>query len=154
MSTAGEAPTSLRPKAVQNPLSANPLPPPTPLNTAPSPHWLYHLQGIHDKLMQSFHNRQICRYMGFTVSVQRWSCRARPPPLARPPTPSCSTKAPCIYNKSASPLTGYTTYRMKLTNWCFSFHSCQVVSRSKTGFRVSAHRLTNITLLAVVQATL
>ena len=53
-------------------------------NTSPSPHWLYDLQDIHDKLMQSFHNRQICPLKGFIVSVH--------PP--RPPAPSCSNQAP------------------------------------------------------------
>ena len=37
---------------------------------------------------------------------------------------------------------------------CVSFHSCQILSCSRTGFIVSAHKLTNITLLTLVQATL
>ena len=63
----------------------NPFPPPplTPSNTPPSPHWLYDLLDIHDKLMHSFHNRQIRSLEGFMVSEHRWSCSARfpsPPP--------------------------------------------------------------------------
>ena len=50
-------------------------------------------------------------------------------------------------SKLRPPLTGYTAYGIHLINWCISFHSCQVLSPSKTGFTVSAHRLTNITLL-------
>ena len=33
---------------------------------------------------------------------------------------------------------------------CISFHSCQILTPSKTGFTVSAHRLINITLLTLV----
>ena len=41
-----------------------------------------------------------------------------------------------------------------MINRCIPFHGCQILSPSKTGFIVSAHRLTNITLLPLVQATL
>ena len=33
---------------------------------------------------------------------------------------------------------------------CISFHSCQILSPSETGFVVPAHRLLNITLLTLV----
>ena len=39
-------------------------------------------------------------------------------------------------------------------NRYISFHSSQILSPFSTGFIVSAHRLPNITLLTVVQATL
>ena len=53
----------------------------------------------------------------------------------------------------------YIPYRLydlqvQLINWFISFHRCQILSPSKPGFIVSAHRLTNITLLTLVQATL
>ena len=42
-----------------------------------------------------------------------------------------------------------------MINWCFSLHhSCEVLSPSKTGYIISAHRLTNIILLPLIQATL
>ena len=47
-------------------------------------------------------------------------------------------------------LTGYSTYRIHLINGCISFHSCQILSPSETGFIVSVHRLTNITLLTLI----
>ena len=37
-----------------------------------------------------------------------------------------------------------------LLNWCISFHSCQILSPSKTSVIVSAHGLTNITLLTLI----
>ena len=55
---------------------------------------------------------------------------------------------------SYTPLTGCATYRIHLINRFISFNSCQILSPSKTGFIVSAHRLTKITLLILVQATL
>ena len=58
------------------------LPPPS--NTPPSPHWLYDLQYIHDKLMHSFHNRQVRPLKGFIVSTHRLSS---PPPPTHPPPP-------------------------------------------------------------------
>ena len=48
------------------------------------------------------------------------------------------------------PLTGYSTYRIHLINWCISFHNCQILSPSETGVIVSAQRLPNITLLTLV----
>ena len=38
-----------------------------------------------------------------------------------------------------------------LINWCISFHSCQILSPSKTDFIVSAHRLINITPLTLIR---
>ena len=58
----------------------------------------------------------------------------------RPPRPS----------KLRPPLTGYSTFRVHLINGCISFYSCQILSPSETGFIVSAHRLTNITLLTLI----
>ena len=71
-----------------------------------------------------------------------------PPPLqsrlllikTRPPRPS----------KLPPPLTGYSTYRIHTINGYISLLSCQILSPSKTGFTVSAHRLTNITLLTLI----
>ena len=38
--------------------------PPPSSSTPPSPHWLYDLPDIRDKLMHFFHNRQICPLQG------------------------------------------------------------------------------------------
>ena len=57
----------------------------------------------------------------------------------RPPRPS----------KLRPPLSGYSTHRIHLTNGCISFHSFQILFPSETGFIVSTHRLTNITLLTL-----
>ena len=48
---------------------------------------LFIIQDIHNKLMHSFHNRQICPLQGFIVSAHRLSCPARPP---LPPPPALS----------------------------------------------------------------
>ena len=48
------------------------------------------------------------------------------------------------------PLTGHSTYRIHLINGYISLHSCQILAPSETGFIVSAHRLTNITLLTLI----
>ena len=69
-----------------------------------------------------------------------------PPP---PPLPLDQTQAPTPLKTPPSP-PGYTTYRIHLINWCISFHSCQILSPSKTGFTVPAHRLTNINLLTLL----
>ena len=42
------------------------------------------------------------------------------------------------------------TYSIHLINGCIFLHSCQFLSPSDTGFIVSAHRLTNITLLTLI----
>ena len=48
------------------------------------------------------------------------------------------------------PLTGYSTYKIHLIKRYISLHSCQISSPSETGFIVSAHRLTKITLLTLI----
>ena len=53
-------------------------------------------------------------------------------------------------SKLRPPFTGYLTYRIHLINGCISFHRCQILSPSETGFIVSAHRLPNITLLTLI----
>ena len=58
---------------------------------------------IHDKLMHSFHNRQICSLDGFIVSAHRLSCPARPPSLHPTSAPSCSNPAPHAPKNSALP---------------------------------------------------
>ena len=71
-------------------------PPPTPSNTRPS-HRLYDLQNTHDKLMHSFHNRQICSLKGFIVYAHELSCPSRPP--SPPPNP-----LPLVQTKASTPL--------------------------------------------------
>ena len=39
---------------------------------------------------------------------------------------------------------------IQLMKQCISFHSCQILSPSETGFIDSAHRLSNITLLTLI----
>ena len=47
-------------------------------------------------------------------------------------------------------ITGYSTYRIHLIKGYISLNSCQILSPSETGFIVSAHRLTKITLLTLI----
>ena len=83
---------------------------------------------------------------------------ARPPPTRAPPPPLPPLQPRSLLIKTSPPrpsnlcppLTGYSTYRIHLINGCISFHSCQILSPSETGFIVSAHRLTNITLLTLI----
>ena len=44
----------------------------------------------------------------------------------------------------------YSTYKIHLIKGYISLHSCQILSPSETGFIVSAHRLTKITLLTLI----
>ena len=53
-------------------------------------------------------------------------------------------------SKLRPPLASYSTYRIHLINGYISLHSCQILSPSQTGLIVSAHRLTNITLLTLI----
>ena len=61
--------------------------------------------------------------------------------------------APHVLQNSAPPLTGYSTNKIHLIKGYISLHSCQILSLSETGFIVSAHRLTNITLWLNLIAT-
>ena len=61
------------------------------------------------------------------------SCDISRPSKLRPPT-----------------FTGYSTYKIYLIKGYISLHSCQILSPSETGFIVSAHRLTTITLLTLI----
>ena len=83
------------------------------------------------------------------VSTHKLSCPARPPPLPQHSFFLIKTKPPRS-QKLRPPVTGYSTYRIHLINGCISFHNCQILSPSETGFRVSAHRPTNITLLTLI----
>ena len=51
------------------------------------------------------------------------------------------------------PLKGYTTNAAGYAQYTGAFHSRQILPSSKTGFIVSVRRLTNITLLTLVQAS-
>ena len=99
-----------------------------------------------------FQNRQIYPPEGFIVSTHKLPTRS-PPPLSPPLQPRSlliKTRPPRP-SKLRPPLTGYSTYRIHLINGCISFHSCQISSPAETGFFiVSAHRLTNITLLTLI----
>ena len=92
--------TSMRPNVGKTP--PNPLtpPPPTPSNTPLSPHWLYDLQDIHDKLVPCFHNRLICPLNGFIVSTHRLSCPALP--ASAPPLPLVQTQPPMHFKTPTS----------------------------------------------------
>ena len=86
-------------------------PPAEPSNAPPSPHWLYDLQDIHDKLVHSFQNRQVYSLKGFIYSFHAQIELPRPFPPT--PVPSCSNPCPHALHNSAlsSPvirLTGYT----------------------------------------------
>ena len=79
---------------------------------------------------------------------------ARPPP---PPTPLAfdQNQAPTSFKTPPRPspvilLTGFTY----LIKGYISLHSCQIWSPSETGFIVSAHRLPNITRLALIATLL
>ena len=63
---------------------------------------------------------------------------------------SSSKSGPHVLKNSAPPLAGYSTYRIHLINGYISLHSCQILSPSETGFIVSEHRLTKITLLTLI----
>ena len=132
----------MRPKAVKNHFA--PAPPPLP-----SPHWLYDLQDIHNKLMYSFHIRQICPLKGSIVSTHRFSCPARPPA----PLPLVQTQAPTPLKTPPSP---HWLYDLQdtLDKLMHFLPQLSGFVPSKTGFTVSAHKLTNIILLTLVQATL
>ena len=71
-------------------------------------------------------------------------------PLSPPPAPLLIKIRPPRPKNLRPPLTGYSTYKIHLINGCISFHSCQILSPSETGFIVSAHRLPNITLLTLI----
>ena len=90
--------------------------PPTPSNTLPSPQWLYDLQSIHDILMHSSHNRQICSLKGFTVSAHRLSYPA--PPLRPPPSPVPLVKTQVTYGVKTLP-SPYRLYELEdiLIHW-------------------------------------
>ena len=82
-------------------------PPPTPLIPPPSPRRSYDLQDTHDKLMHSFHTRQIASpsKKSFVVSAPIMTTAPPPPtPPLRPPRPRPK--------KRRVPCTGYTTYRI------------------------------------------
>ena len=101
----------------------------------------------HDKLVHSFQNRQIYPLEGIIVSTHKLSC----PTL--PPLPFDPNQAPTASKTPPSPhrLFDLQDSLDKLTtSKCISFHSCLILSPSETGFIVSAHRLTNITLLTLI----
>ena len=60
------------------------------------------------------------------------------------------------FNRSYSQLTFFNVYtkyiyiKIHLIKGYISLHSCQILSSSETGFIVSAHRLTKITLLTLI----
>ena len=73
---------------------------------------------------------------------------ARPSP---PPTPLAfdQNQAPTSFKTSPSPHRSFEL-QDSLDKRYISLHSCQNLSPSETGFIVSAHRLTNITLLTLI----
>ena len=96
-------------------------------------------------------NRQIYPLKGFIAYTHKLP--ARPPPPLPPPLQSRSLlikTRPPRPSKLRPALTGYSTYRIQLINGYISLHSCQILPPSETGFIVSAHRLTNITLLTLI----
>ena len=80
------------------------------------------------------------------------------PPLPPPPLQTRSllikTRPPRPSKLRPTPLTGYSTYKIHLIKGYISLHSCQILSPSETGFKVSAHRLTKIILLTLIATTL
>ena len=86
------------------------------------------------------------------VSTHRLSCPPPSPfPFSPPPTPlPFDQNQASRPSKLRSPLTGFSTYRIHLINGCISFHRCHILSRSETGLKVSAQRLTNITLMTLI----
>ena len=81
----------------------------------------------------SRHSRDARVHGRTTTAMQKLST----PPPSKPPRP---------------PLTGHTTrLHTYEINWCI--HSRQLPPPSKTGFKIYVHRLINITLLTLVQAS-
>ena len=97
--------------------------------------------------MHSFHNRQICPLKWFIVSAHILSC---PPP---PPLPLVQTQATTPLKTPPSP---HRLYDLQdtLDELMHFLPQLSDFAHLKTGFIVSAHRLTNITLLILMQATL
>ena len=77
------------------------------------------------------------------------------PPPDPPAASSFKPRRPCR-EYLRPPFPKYTTYMINLIDYAFpsTAASCQIVSPSKTGFILSAHRLIHINLLILVQATL
>ena len=65
------------------------------------------IQDIHDKLMHSFHNRQICPLKGFIVSAHRLSR-----PTRHPPRPLLFNPGRYALRKLRPPVTVYTNNRI------------------------------------------
>ena len=79
-----------------------------------------------------------------------------PPPATSPPFQPRSLlikTRPPRPSKLRPPFTGYSTYRIHMINRYISLNCCRILSLSETGFIVSAHRLTNITLLTYILDT-
>ena len=100
--------------------------------------------------MHSFDDRQICPRKGNRVSAHRWSCPARPPP---PPLPLVQTQASTPLKTPPSPHRLYDLQDTLDKLMPFLPQLSDFVPL-KTGIIVSAHKLINITLLTLVQATL
>ena len=102
---------------------------------------VYRLYILHDKLVHSFHNRQICPLEGFIVSAHRLSCPARFPT----PLPLVQTQASTPLKTPPSPhrRSGCTTYRIhniKLMHFLPQL-AVRFCPPQKRFFLVSAHRL-------------
>ena len=110
------------------------------------PHWLNDLQDIHDKQVHSLQNRQIYSLKGFIVSTHRLSCPARPPP---PALSFVQTHAPTTFKTLSSPRRLHDL-QDTLDKLMHFLPQLSDFVPPQNGFIVSAHRLTNITLLTLI----
>ena len=100
---------------------------------APPPHTLTHAHPpplLHNK-KKSFHAK---------IKLSHLSLPASPPRA-----PLSIKNRPSHPKKNCPPLTGYSTYRIRLLKFIFFFHSCQILCPPETGYLVSLHRPPNIT---------